>query len=219
MRKDTTGYQNALPVKNTKEYDWIQVQKILNGRVECWDLLYKAAYNTVLCCAVSADHRKRFEYHEYRDIVDEAFYLCYAQLDRYRGWSKFLGWVSGYAKNITRNRYARESTRRKHAYLQHEKSIRQMESNDPANILMRRERNACLWRAFFEMNSMDQTILSGRILDGKSFAAIGWELHLSRKETLQRYGVAVNCLRKAFARYYCGYIEEEETVNIVWRVP
>lgn len=210
---DTIGHQNTLPQENTKEYDWMQVQRILNGEDDCWDLLYNAAYNAVLRCVVRADHKKRFEYYEYRDIVDEAFYLCYAQLERYRGWSKFSGWVSGYAKNITRNRCTRESTRRKHAYSQREKSIRQMESNDPESILIRQERNACLWKAFFEMNSMDQAILSGRILEGKSFAAIGRELHLSRKETLQRYGVAVNCLRKAFARYYCGCIEEEETVK------
>lgn len=218
MRKASTEHQNALPDKNTKEYDWMLVQEMRNGRVECWDLLYKAAYNTVLRCAVSADYWKRFEYHEYRDIVDEAFYLCYAQLERYCGWSKFSGWVGGYARNIIRNRYSRERTRRKYHGEMSAENARQMENCDPVIILIRRERNACLWKAFCEMDPTDQTILSGRILDGKSFAAIARELHLSRKETLRRYGLSVIYLRKRFAEYYCGSTtEEREDVSIAWR--
>lgn len=218
MRKASTEHQNALPDKNTKEYDWMLAQEIRNGRVECWDLLYKAAYDTVLRCTVSADHRKQFEYHEYRDIVDEAFYLCYAQLERYRGWSKFSGWVGGYAKNITRNRCSRERTRRKYHGVMRSEKMRQMETCDPVVILIRQERNSCLWKAFYEMDSMDQTILRGRILDGKSFAAIARELRLSRKETLRRYGLSAIYLRKRFTEYYCGSATgEKEDVNIEWR--
>lgn len=38
---------------------------------------------------------------DYCEIADEAFALCYEQLDRYQGLSQFSGWVGGYSKNIT----------------------------------------------------------------------------------------------------------------------
>lgn len=197
----------------------MQVQKIRNGRVECWDPLYQAAYNTVLHETVRADYRKRFEYYEYLDIVDEAFYLCYAQLERYRGWSRFSGWVGGYARNITRNRCSRERTRWKYHGLARTENIRMMESCDPVTILICRERNACLWKAFFEMDPIDRTIVSDRIFEGKSFAGIAQELCLSRKETLQRYGVSMNYLRQHFVQYYSGCVtEDEKNANIAWRV-
>ena len=41
---------------------------------------------------------------DYCEIADEAFALCYEQLDRYQGLSQFSGWVGGYSKNITRTR-------------------------------------------------------------------------------------------------------------------
>ena len=85
MKENTEGHQGPLPKKRTKEDDRIQVQKILNGETECWDALYNTAYHTVLRCVIATDCEKRFAYHEYRDIVDEAFYLCYAQLERYCG--------------------------------------------------------------------------------------------------------------------------------------
>lgn len=40
---------------------------------------------------------------DYCEIADEAFALCYEQLDRYQGLSQFSGWVGGYSKNITRH--------------------------------------------------------------------------------------------------------------------
>ena len=216
MRKIATGHRWALPKKSTKEDDWNQVQQILNGETECWDMLYNTAYHTVLRCVIATDCQKRFEHHEYRDIVDEAFYLCYAQLERYCGWSKFSGWVSGYAKNITRNRHSRDHTRQKYTYAQGQRNRWRMENCDPLSILIRQERNACLWRAFYEMSSVDQIILSERILNRETFAAIGKELHLTRKEVLRRYGAAANRLRGNFVRYYCGC--DANTAAPAWRI-
>ncbi|MFR3923230.1 MAG: RNA polymerase sigma factor [Dysosmobacter welbionis] len=88
-----------------REQDYQQVQEFLkSGDPELWKALYESAYEIVYQCAYGMDFCRVLGPDDYCEIADEAFALCYEQLDRYQGLSQFSGWVGGYSKNITRTR-------------------------------------------------------------------------------------------------------------------
>lgn len=199
-----TPRMESPPKLGTKEYDYWQVQNILNGQEEYWDLLYKSSYAVVSRCATRADYQNLFAYGEYRDIVDEAFALCYADLARYEGRSRFAYWVGGYARNITRNRCDRERTRQRNLGTLKTAAKQHMTNSDPMRILIRRETYRCLWRAFYELDVKDREIVALRVFREMKFREIGEEVRLSRKEVLLRYGRAVVELREHYLRYDRG---------------
>ena len=81
---------------------------------------------------------------DYCEIADEAFALCYEQLDRYQGLSQFSGWVGGYSKNITRTRCRQVLTGLRYRRQLYEVSTGRMRDWDPLWILIRLERYYCL---------------------------------------------------------------------------
>ena len=188
--------REALPEPCSREYDFWQVQCILKGDEENWETLYRGAYGIVFSYVMRVDVQKLFRHEEYCDIVDEAFALCYAQLDRYPYW------VGGYAKNITRNRCAKESRKQKQQGTLERAASQRIRMSDPMLVLLQRERNAILWNAFYQLDRLDQNILSMRILEENSFAAIARELRLARKEVICRYGVSVASLHQRLIRDY-----------------
>lgn len=201
MANPVTIPRGTVPEPGTKEYDHWQVQNILNGQEEYWDLLYKSSYETVSHIVTKTDYKKLLGYGEHRDIIDEAFALCYADLARYEGRSRFAYWVKGYAKNITRNRCARESIRQRKLGTLQTAAKQHMLDCDPMLILIRREKYQCLWRAFYELAPEDREIIALRVFEDMKFRDIGIMVHLTRKETLRRYGNTIVELRQRFKQY------------------
>lgn len=195
-------YQYTVSQVSLREYDFQQVQKILNGAQELWDPLYQASYEIVVQCAVKTDHNRLLKSDDYRDITDEAFTTCYTQLDRYKGWSRFSYWVGGYAKNITRNRCARELTKIRNQKLLENAAICQMAYCDPLLTLIRLEQDQFLWKAFFDLPAIDQKIVAARIFKNTAPKTLAHDLQLSRKEILMRYNLAIIVLRLHYRRYY-----------------
>lgn len=190
------------PRISQQELDFQQVQEIMKGAEELWEPLYSASYHMVLQCAAKADYSHLLGPPDYRDITDEAFALCYAQLERYRGRSRFSRWVGGYAKNITRNRCSRERTRRRNQRLLEDAADARMDGCDPLLILIRLERDQCLWRAFYELSETDRRIVESRLFENTAPRAIARELDMTRREVLRRYDAALVSLRWNFNRYY-----------------
>lgn len=84
-----------------REQDYQQVQEFLkSGDPELWKALYESAYEIVYQCAYGMDFCRVLGSDDYCEIADEAFALCYEQLDRYQGLSQFSGWVGGYSKTL-----------------------------------------------------------------------------------------------------------------------
>lgn len=204
MYKGYSSCPQSVPEPGTKEYDLWQAQNVLSGKTEYWELLCKSAYAAVMRSAERADYQKLFQYEDYRDMTDEAFALCYAQLDRYEGRSRFVYWVSGFARNISRNRSTRERTRRKNLGTLQTAAQQHMENWDPMRILIRRQRDNCLWRAFSELDSVDQRILWERIPEDRTYGEIAERTGLRRREVLRRYGKAAVELRRRFVVYNNG---------------
>ena len=198
-------YQYVRPLKSAREQDYEIVQKILDGNQDLWDELYRTSHPAVLRSAAAADYRRMLNSAEYHEIADEAFARCYEQLDRYRGLSRFERWVGGYAKNITRNRCARELTRIRNRRLLEDAANRRMNGCDPLLILIRLERDRCLWRAFFDLSPVDRRIVWSSILENMAPKVWARELHLTKKEVRRRYEDALVVLRWNFNRYYSVY--------------
>lgn len=195
-------HQYTVSQISLREYDFQQVQKILGGAQELWDPLYQAVYQIVVRCAAKADHNRLLKSDDYRDITDEAFTTCYTQLERYKGWSRFSYWVGGYAKNITRNRCARELTKIRNKKLLENAASCQMAYCDPLLTLIRLERDQFLWKAFFDLPIIDQKIVAARIFKNIAPRTLAHDLQLSRKEVLTRYDLAIIILRLHYRRYY-----------------
>lgn len=192
-------------VMNSKtdcQEDYERVQEILQGVEGHWEQLYKNAYQSVQSCARQSDWKSLLLSQDYDDIADEAFARCYEHLDRYRGESRFSTWVGGYAKNITRNRCARQQTYlRNKGYLEN-LARNQMAACDPYIVLLRYERDSCLWHAFFDLDKMDQEIVRRRVFEDDAPRLIAKDLHITRKEVLYRFEHAKVTMRRLFLYYY-----------------
>ena len=69
-----------------REQDYQQVQEFLkSGDPELWKALYESAYEIVYQCAYGMDFCRVLGPDDYCEIADEAFALCYEQLDRISG--------------------------------------------------------------------------------------------------------------------------------------
>ena len=189
--------------KSDRQEDYEQVQAILQGTEELWEPLYKSAYRSVQNCARQSDWQSFLSTQDYDDIADEAFALCYEHLDRYRGESRFSTWVGGYAKNITRNRCSRQQTRLRNKGHLEDLARNQMATCDPYFVLLRYERDNCLWRAFFDLDGADQEIVRRRrLFENDAPRLIARDLHMTRKEVLNRYEYAKVTMRRLFLYYY-----------------
>lgn len=200
MQNRRQPHSDADPECWQKDYE--QVQEILMGTQEQWAQLYQDAYHIVLSTVRQTDHYKLLSHQEYEDITDEAFARSYAQLDQFRPISRFSIWVSGIARNITRDRRARQQTRIKYSGHLEELAKNEMACCDPFWVLGRYERNRCLWRAFFNLDRVDQEIVIRRLLEDGTFKRIAVDLQLPRKEVRSRLNFAKARMRSLFLHYY-----------------
>lgn len=188
--------------KTDCQEDYERVQEILQGEEELWEQLYKNAYQSVHSCARQSDWKHLLLSQDYDDIVDEAFTMCYEHLDRYRGESHFSTWIGGYAKNIARNRCSRQQTRLKNKGHLEDLARNQMAACDPYFVLLRCERDNRLWRAFFDLDEVDQEIIRRRVFEDDAPRLIAKDLHMTRKEVLNRFEYAKVTMRRLFLFYY-----------------
>lgn len=200
MRK--RGYQYVPPLPAARENDYRLAFEALHGAAGAWDALYEEAYPFVLREVKRFDDRHFFADGDHEEITDEAFERCYEQLERYQGLSRFQRWVLGYAKNIMRNRRRRQLTARRNQYLMWTMEASRKGSLDPLYILIRLERDQCLWSAFYQLPDPDQTILFQRLFLNVPPKRIAKELQLTRKQIAQRYEEALVVVRWRFIRSY-----------------
>lgn len=185
-----------------REQDFQKVQSILLGNAEHWDTLYNSAYKTVVRCAANADQFHLLGHCDYLDAADHAFALCFEQLDRYRGLSRFSYWVGGYARNIVRNRCSKELVRLRKQDMLYHRTAEKMNYCDPQLLIIRLERDACLWRAFFDLPVLDQWIIRALLFEEITLKILARSTVLTRKEILYRYETALVFLKMQFIHYY-----------------
>ena len=188
--------------KSGRQEDYEQAQAILQGAEELWEQLYANAYRSVRSCAQHTDWKNLLLPQDYDEITDEAFARCYEHLSRYRGESRFSTWVGGYAKNIARNRCSRQQTHLRNKGHLEALARNQMAACDPYFVLLRCERDNCVWRAFFDLDEADQEIVRRMVFENDAPRLIARDLRMTRKEVLNRFAHAKITMRRLFLYYY-----------------
>lgn len=187
-----------------RKRDYQAVQEILAGSLQSWDSLYSHAYCAVLRCASIADFPRLLCTADYRDAADEAFALCFQQLERYQGLSRFAYWVGGYARNLIRNRRRSELTRVQGLNRLSRISALDMWGQDPLVILIRAERDHCLRHAFQELTAGEQRILWQRSVYCLSMRKLAQDLSLPVPEAARQHAAALQHLKERFLYHYYG---------------
>ena len=172
------------------------------GDQEACDTLYRHALEWVPGQVRRADLQHVFGPWDYQDITDEALSRCHAQLERYQGLSQFHWLVLGYAKNILRNRIERQHTHRRNQYLLNRAADERSLCQDPLWLLLRLERDQYLWQAFFQLETVDQTIVYHRVFFQTTYQALAHQSQLTRNQVRRHYEDALNAIRWNFLRRY-----------------
>lgn len=175
--------------------DYTLVQEICNGNEGMWEGLYQDAYWYVVRRSERTDQNKLLCRQDYREIADEAFALCYTQLERYEGRSSFAYWVSGYARNIRRNRCNRVRTACKYMRCLQNRYIYREQSNDPLQILLQREQNEQIRQALWHADWLGRAIVLDRVLREMSFRLIAQERRMERNDVISCYRRTLRALR------------------------
>ena len=200
MRKRV--YQYVPPAPAQRELDYQLASDVLRGDPEAWEQLYLEAYAPVMREIRRFDDRRFFSIPDYEDIADEAFAKCYEQLERYQGLSRFWRWVSGYARNIIRNRKRAQLTVWRNQRLMEDITRAKFRNVDPLHLLIQLERNRVLWDAFFQLDLPERTILYRRVFFCTPFRELANMFQLTQKQARQLYQDAVVKTRWNYLRQY-----------------
>ena len=203
MRKQRLRNSTYTPPRiAARERAYVLARQALSGDQEAWDTLYRHALEWVPGQVRRADLQHVFGPWDYQDITDEALSRCHAQLERYQGLSQFHWWVLGYAKNILRNRIERQHTHRRNQYLLNRAADERSLCQDPLWLLLRLERDQYLWQAFFQLETVDQTIVYHRVFFQTTYQALAHQSQLTRNQVRRHYEDALNAIRWNFPRGY-----------------
>ena len=200
MRKTLCPYLPSRP--SPREQDYQLAYDALHGDQAAWNTLYLEAFDFVVNAAKRFDEQHFFAACDYADIAGEAFSKCYEHLERYQGLSRFQGWVFGYAKNIMRSRRRAQLTARRNRSLLENMASSQSRHLDPLYLLIRLERDQCLWTAFYQLPLSEQVILYRRVFFNTPPRELAKEFQLTRKQVLQHYESALFKLRWNYLHLY-----------------
>ncbi len=176
--------------------DHLLARLALYGSPTAWYRLYEEAHPRVVRYAT------RYLSEDPEDLAAEAFSVAYASLASFRGSSRFSTWVCGIARYLSYSRYARE--RREADKRERLLLTRASETlTDPADLVILKHRNDCLWGAFRSLSLFDQQLLARVILMEQSFRKLAFVLQRREKPLRRAYDRALRRLKRGFlARYY-----------------
>lgn len=200
MRKKRYNYSPSGPSAQEEEYRL--ANEALHGNHDSWNALYQEAFPLVVNGLKKYDYRHIFHADAYHDAADEAFARCYEQLDRYQGLSRFWRWVLGYGKNVLHELCRKEATARKNQYLLENQASSKSYSQDPLQILLRIERDCCLWEVFDGLTLPEKTLLWQQVFFNIPPRRLAKKLQLTRKQAQQCYEDALFKMHWHFCRLY-----------------
>lgn len=200
MQKKRYVYQPPGP--SAQETDCQLVYEALHGAHDPWNALYQEALPLVIDGLRKYDRCHIFNADVYLDAADEAFARCYEQLDRYQGRGRFWRWVLGYGKNILHELGRKQATARRNQYLLEARARSRIYSQDPLQILLRIERDCCLWEVFDGLSLPEKTLLWQQVFFNIPPRRLAKKLQLTRKQAQQCYEDALFKMHWHFCRLY-----------------
>ena len=184
--------------------DYAKVQTLLRGNESAWEDLYQETYplaanmarksNASFCILVDAD---------IQDIVSEAFQRCLSRLRSFQGRSRFSTWVCGFVRYVTletiRKKISRQKRLQKYFICMYPPS----QYADPESCLLEKERNTCLWIAFYSLSAKHQAILACFVLKWNSISEARTITGLCYADMKSELTEALEIFRnRFFATYY-----------------
>ncbi len=175
-----TRSTTKIPYDPQWQVDYILVQRYLAGDIGAWDRLYRMAYPAAMRFLSQQPVMAYLEFKDMPDILSEAFLRCQSKADRFLGASSFRTYVCGFVRNVALNfANARAAEDRKVTALRYIYRTKNS-APSPETILLRRERDRCLWVAYRSLPPHHRYLIGYLVLEENSY----WE---ARKATGLRY--------------------------------
>ena len=177
--------------------DYELAQRAVSGDLQAWEILNEHSYRKLRAYALMKDIR----YGE--DAVNRAFEAAQCRIGTYRGESSFEGWVWGIIKLQLKKIYA-ENARNGRLYDRCAVWGRYRDSCNPLDIAIRRERNACLWKAFGSLSKRQRMLVEFHALRGEGIKKVSARIGICWTEGKREYLLALKLLKHRFVCLYSG---------------
>lgn len=187
---------------NTNWYfDYMLVQEVIRGNTKAWNRLYCDNYTVVYYYVKRIRNERLISHCEVKDVVDEAFYRCYLKLHTYMGKSKFSTWVCGFCRYILLKLYHKDRLQNKYLtdIFMHQSIYAYI---SPEDIVIKNERNFCIWTAFYSLSYKHQILIKCYILDEIKPVQLKTFIRLNAKDRKEELFVAIQTLRRRFIALY-----------------
>ena len=100
------------------------------------------------------------------------------------------------------NRLRAQRTRQRNQYLLACAAAEDSYYTDPLRVLLRLERDQCLWKAVSLLQRADRNILLRWVLFRTAFRTLARETSLTQRQVRQHYQNALDAVRWNFRRFY-----------------
>jgi DNA-directed RNA polymerase specialized sigma24 family protein len=202
VKREKYSTVSVTDVQLGREYDYRLVRCSLDGDESAWEILYRDAYSLARWEACRCNGERIFTEPELADIVEEAFLRCWRRRADYLPVSRFATWLSGFVRYVAleekRKRYCELSAYRRYSYAE----PRSMPS--PWCVIIRKERDFCLWLAFDSLSRVHRIILGCYVLAWYTPKEAKRQTGMSQADMQAEMEIAVRILRRRFLAAYCG---------------
>lgn len=185
------------------EADYLKVQQFLHGEKSAGDELYREAYPIALRMARKSNSFSVLKEEDIQDIVSEAFQRCLLRMNSFQKISRFSTWVCGFVRYVSLETVRKKCVRQSRLERYFQMNSVCTHASDPEYYSMKRERDTCLWIAFYSLSVRYQALIACLVLDWISISEVKAITGLRRGEMEAELTLAVGILRRRFvAAYY-----------------
>lgn len=182
--------------------DYSKVQHVLNGNQAAWDELYPEAYALARKMAWKSNQFSILKDEDIQDIVSEAFHRCLTRMHSFQGLSRFSTWVCGFVRYVSLETIRKKCghQRKLQNYLLRMPAVSQF--SDPESNLIKKERDTCLWVAFYSLSARHRALIACFVLHWNSMPEVSAMTGLCYAKMKSELPAAVRILRSRFLTVY-----------------
>lgn len=192
-----------------RRYQYILLQRHLAGDPEATEILY-SLLTTYLQSHLPNYIRRRswlLSREDLEEAVSTALHNCSVSFSTFRGEALLTSWAFYYAIHAAGNLHMKNCR-----YLRHfEWSVdisecRTNAADNPLDLVIERERNDALYRAFFRLDPLSRNVVFYRVLEGKTLYAVARKLKISGRYADICFNQAISRMKDDYNRFYqCPY--------------
>ncbi len=165
--------------------------------MKAWEKLWEKTHEKIKEHALIRDRRYGAE------AVSRAFLVAQCRIDGYRGEGTFAGWIWGIVKLQLKKIYA-ENERNRRLKERMAASYVYDGQDNPLDIVIRKERNNCIWRAFGALSDRQQMLVECCVLGKMGIKAASARTGVHWTEGKREYNHALEIMKLRFVCLYSG---------------